>query len=195
MSDPAWFHTRASRAVYEGFSTVRIDTVVTPSGDEMEREIVIHTDAVAIVPVTAAGEVVLLRQYRQPVERYLLEVPAGKMDVPDEPPEVTAARELHEEVHHTAERWDHLVTFHNSAGWTTERTHVFLARDLHEVEPPDDFQPHGEEADMEVVVVPFAAALDRVHRGGLTDAKTVIGLLLAAAKLEPAPGHARDITG
>ena len=183
MTAPAWFQTRASRTVYEGFSTVRLDTVLTPSGEEVEREVVVHTDAVAIVPITAESEVLLLRQYRQPLGRYLLELPAGKLDVPGEPPETTARRELQEEVHRTAERWQHLTTFHNSAGWSTERTHVYLARDLQEVGPPDGFEADSEEADMEVVVVPFDVALARMHQGELTDAKTVVGLALAAAVL------------
>ncbi len=180
MSDePAWFDTRASRTVHEGFSTVRIETVATPSGGTMEREIVDHVDAVAIVPVTAAGDVLLLKQYRQPVRAYLLEVPAGKLDVPDEEPERTAQRELREEVHHTADTLTHLITFHNSAGWNTERTHVYLATGLTSVGPPDGFVAEAEEADMEVVALPFAVAAERVRRGELTDAKTVIGILLA----------------
>ncbi len=180
MSAPAWFETRDSRTVYEGFSHVRVDTVATPDGQTVDREVVVHTDAVAMVPVTSAGEVLLLRQYRQTLRGYLLEVPAGKMDVTDEPPQDTAARELREEIHRSAGRWRHLTTFHNSAGWTTERTFVYLAQDLTDVGAPEGFQPRAEEADMEVVGVPFDVALERVHRGELTDAKTVIGLLLSA---------------
>lgn len=183
MSDPAWFATQDTRTVHAGFSTVRIDTVQTPDGATVEREIVEHDDAVAVVPVTAAGEVLLLKQYRQPVRTYLLEIPAGKMDVAGEPPEVAAQRELQEEVHHRADRFVPLTTFHNSAGWTTERTHVFLGTGLSAAAPPDDFAPEAEEADMEVVVLPFGVALEQVRRGELTDAKTVIGLLLAEEHL------------
>jgi 8-oxo-dGDP phosphatase len=183
MGESAWFDTRDSRVVHEGFSTVRIETVATPDGSVVEREVVVHTDAVAIVPMTDTGEVLLLRHYRQPVRQYLLEVPAGKMDVPGEDPEGTAQRELQEEIHHRAENLRHLTTFHNSAGWTTERTHVFLATGLSDAPPPADFSPDAEESDMEVVALPFDVAVERVRRGELTDAKTAIGLLLAERHL------------
>jgi len=180
---PAWFDTRDSRTVHEGFSTVRIETVVTPDGRVVEREVADHDDAVAIVPVTDAGEVLLLKQYRQPLRAYLLEIPAGTMDVAAEDPEVTAQRELQEEIQHRAADLRLLTTFHNSAGWTTERTHVYLGTGLSEAQAPTDFAPKAEEADMEVVVLPYAVALDRVRTGELTDAKTVIGLLLAEEHL------------
>ncbi len=180
-AEPAWFQTQESRTAYEGFSTVRVDTVVTPDGSAVEREIVEHDDAVAIVPLTDAEEVLLLKQYRQPVQAYLLELPAGTMDVDGERPEQTAQRELQEEVHHRAERFEWLTTFHNSAGWSTERTHVFLGTGLSLAPPPDAFEAKAEEADMEVVTIPIDAALNLVRRGEITDAKTVIGLLLAEA--------------
>lgn len=183
MAEAAWFDTRDSKVVHDGFSTVRIETVVTPNGDTVEREVVAHTDAVAVVPMTATGEVLLLRHYRQPVRQYLLEIPAGKMDVPGEDPEGTAQRELREEIHHGADELHHLITFHNSAGWTTERTHVYLATGLSDAPPPEDFSPDAEEADMEVVALPFEVAVEQVRRGDLTDAKTVIGLLLAERHL------------
>jgi 8-oxo-dGDP phosphatase len=180
MVDRSWFDTRSTRTVHEGFSTVRIETVATPDGGVVEREVVEHANAVAVVPLNAAGEVLLLKHYRQPVRSYMLEVPAGKMDVDGEVPEATAQRELQEEIHHRASSFRHLTTFHNSAGWTTERTHVFLGTGLTAAPPPDGFEPDAEEADMEVVALPFGVALDRVRRGELTDAKTVIGILLAA---------------
>jgi ADP-ribose pyrophosphatase YjhB (NUDIX family) len=113
---------------YTGRSTVRIEMVRTPDGGEVEREIVGHDDAVAIVPVTDDGEVVLLRQYRQALREHLLEIPAGTLDVDGESPTEAALRELAEETGYTARSLEHLVTFHNSAGWTDERTHVYLAR-------------------------------------------------------------------
>lgn len=176
---PAWFETRDAEVVYTGYSTVRVETVALPSGDETVREVVVHDDAVAMVPVTDAGDVLLLRQYRQPLRRYLLEIPAGTLDVDGEEPEAAARRELREEVQHDARSWTPLTTFHNSAGWSTERTHVYLATGLRVAELPDGFHLEAEEADMEVVALPFSAALEMVRDGTLTDAKTVVGLLLA----------------
>jgi 8-oxo-dGTP pyrophosphatase MutT (NUDIX family) len=183
--DPSasWFETVDTEVVYDGFSTVLRESVRTPDGDEMVREIVRHDDAVAVVPVLDDGRIVLLRQYRQPVRRYVLELPAGKMDVEGESPEEVAHRELAEEIGHDARELVHLVTFQNSSGWTTEQTHVYLGRGVHPVDPPEGFRPKHEEADMEVV--PFTAedVVGLARRGELTDAKTLVGLLLAAPHL------------
>ena len=175
-----WFDTLDSRVVHEGFSTVRVDQVRMPDGSETEREVVEHTDAVAVVPLFDDGTVALLRQYRHPVGQYLLEIPAGILDVDGEPEPDAARRELAEEVCLAAGRLDHLTTFHNSAGWCDERTHVYLGRDLSPTARPDGFEPEHEEADMEVVRLPLAEAVAGVHRGEITDAKTVVGLLMAA---------------
>ena len=187
MSDgpPAWFETVSSTVRYTGFSEVVVDTVRAPDGSTVEREIVLHDDAVAIVPVLPDGRVLLLKQYRQALRGHLLEIPAGKMDVPGESPEQVAHRELAEETGHAATDLRWLTTFHNSAGWTTERTHVFLGTGLHEVAPPEGFVARAEEAAMELV--PFLAddLLDAVRGGQITDGKTVVGVLLAAPHLRP----------
>jgi 8-oxo-dGDP phosphatase len=179
----AWFDTVAEETVYDGYSTVVRETVATPDGGEVVREVVRHHDAVAVVPVTEDGRVVLLRQYRQPLRRYVLEIPAGKMDVAGEDPREVAHRELAEEIAHDVRELVHLVTFHNSAGWTTETTHVFLGLGLHPVPPPDGFTPEAEEADMETVTLGVEDAIAAAHAGDLPDAKTLVGLLLAAPHL------------
>lgn len=182
MSDgdqPAWFETIASRQVYSGFSTVRIDTVQTPDGQTIEREIVERVGAVAVVAVDVDGRILLLRQYRQAVGGYLLEIPAGLLDVPDEDPVTAARRELAEELQHDAGELEHLITIVTSAGWSTERTHVYLARDCRPGRLPDGFVAESEEADMEVVPMAAADVFEAVHDGAIVDAKTVVGLLLA----------------
>lgn len=179
----AWFETVAEETVYDGFSTVVRETVATPDGDEVVREVVHHDDAVAVVPVLDDGRIVLLRQYRQPLRRYVLEIPAGKMDVPGEDPQEVAHRELAEEIAHDARELVHLVSFHNSSGWTTETTHVYLGLGLHPVPPPEGFTPEGEEADMETVTLRVEDAISAAHAGELSDAKTLVGLLLAAPHL------------
>jgi 8-oxo-dGDP phosphatase len=186
MSDesrPAWFETIDSREVYAGFSTIRVDTVLTPDGEQMEREIVERTDAVAVVALDEQGRIVLLKQYRQPVGGYLLEIPAGLLDVEGEEPEAAARRELAEEIQHEGDEFEHLITFVNSAGWATERTHVYLAEGCRPVAMPDEFVPKSEEADMEVVVMDATDVFAAVHDGVIVDAKTVIGLLLAEPKV------------
>jgi len=179
-----WFATVASNTPYEGaFLSVRVDEVAMPDGTTAHREVIGHLGAVAVVPVMDDGTVVLLKQYRHAIGRYNVEIPAGKLDVEGEDFEAAAQRELVEEIGHRAGRLDHLTTFLNSAGWTDEVTHVYLGRELEGATPPPEFQPKAEEADMEVLRLPMSECLAMVDEGSLTDAKTVIGLLLAARRL------------
>lgn len=177
------YETESSDIVYEGFSTVRVDRVRMPDGSLAEREIVEHTDAVAVVPIDAEGRVVLLRQYRHALGEPALEIPAGKLDVAGEAREAAARRELLEETGLEAGGLEHLVSFRNSGGWTDEETTVYLARDVRPGDVPEDFTATAEEADMEVVRLPLADALAAARRGEIIDAKTLIGLLLSADRL------------
>ncbi len=177
-----WFDTLDSVEQYAGYSRVLLETVRTPDGQQVVREIVDHDDAVAVVALTDADQVVLLRQYRQPVRGHLLEIPAGTLDVEGEEPEAAARRELAEEARLQTSELEHLTTFHNSAGWSTERTHLYLAREVTPAPLPDGFTPEAEEAEMEVVYMDFALAVEEARRGGISDSKTVLGLLLAAER-------------
>lgn len=179
---PDGFAVVDHEVVHDGYLAVHRDTVRMPDGGEAVREYALDADAVAVVPVTDDGEVLLLRQYRHPHRRHLLEIPAGKLDEAGETPEEAGRRELREETGHDAGRTVHLTTFENSAGWTTEVTHVLLGTHLRR-EDADGFEATGEEADMELVRVPLTDALADVRAGRITDAKTVIGLLLAADEL------------
>lgn len=178
----AWFETVGSEVRYEGFSRVRTDRVRMPSGEVAEREIVEHDDAVAVVPLMDDGTVVLLKQYRHPLGRYVLEIPAGKRDVEGEDPERTAQRELREEVGLRAGSLEHLVTFNNSAGWTDESTTVYLGTGMTPAEAPDGFEAEAEEAEMEVVRLPLDELVTMARRGEIADAKTLIGVLLVAGR-------------
>ena len=182
MSDDHDFETLESVDHYKGRSIVRSEWVRMPDGGEAEREIVVHDDAVAVVPVTDDGQVVLLRQYRQPFRRYVLEIPAGTLDHEGESIEQAADRELAEEAGYAAQRLEHLATFYNSAGWTDEQTHVYLAHGAHRTDAPTGFEAEHEEADMEIVHLELAQALDLARRGEIKDSKTLIGLLLTAER-------------
>ncbi len=181
MSTP--YEVVDSTVQWSGYSTVRVDTVAMPDGDHVQREVVEHQAAACVVPVTADREVLLVRQYRHALRQYVLEVPAGGVDPDDADARAAAERELAEEVGRRAGRLDHLASFFNSVGWCTEATEIFLARDLVEVPPPDDFRAVHEEADMEVVVLALDDAVAAVHDGTITDGKTVIALLRAAHHL------------
>jgi 8-oxo-dGDP phosphatase len=179
----AWFETIGSRQVHVGFSTVRVDTVRMPDGSEVEREIVVRPDAVGVVPLTDDGRVLLIKQYRQPLGRYQLEIPAGLLDVAGEPVEDAARREVAEELHHEVRELLHLTSYYSSVGWSDEQTHVYLGRGLTPSDPPEGFQAEAEEAHLEVVPFTAADALELARAGELTDAKTLIGILLAAPYL------------
>lgn len=175
------YEVDSSTVVYEGhLGRVRVDDVRMPDGGTAAREVAEHLDAVAVVPLHADGTVVLVRQYRHAVGEHLLEIPAGLLDVDGEAPEDAARRELAEEAGLGAGRLQRLVRFHNSAGWSDESTTVYLAQDLRAEGPPDGFAAEHEEIELEIVRLPLAEAVGRVRSGAITDAKTVVGLLLAA---------------
>jgi 8-oxo-dGTP pyrophosphatase MutT (NUDIX family) len=179
-----------STVTYEGvMSTLRVDRIATPSGRVTSREVAQRPDAVAVVPLTTDDQVVMLRQYRHPVGRYELEIPAGLMDVAGEAEDQAAQRELAEEIGMAAGQLERLTRVWNSAGWTDEATTVFVGRDLRAAAPADDFVAEAEEADMEVVRMPLHEAVALARTGGIADAKTVIGLLLVACG-GPTPSRA-----
>jgi 8-oxo-dGDP phosphatase len=178
MSEP--FAVASSVVTHRGMLTaMRVDTLHTPDGSTVQREVAERPNAVAMVPLTADGEVVMVRQYRHPVGRYELEIPAGLLDVEGEREDIAAQRELAEEIGMTAGTLRRLLCFHNSGGWSDEATTVFLATDLRDA-AAGDFVAEAEEADMSVHRIPLDDAVAAVHRGEIQDAKTVIGLLLVA---------------
>jgi 8-oxo-dGDP phosphatase len=163
---------------------VSVSTFRDPDGAEFTRDVVRSPGAVAAVPLLFDAEgvasVVLVRQYRAPFDALLLEVPAGMRDVPGEPTEVTAARELVEEVGLRAGRLQHLTDFFPSVGMTDAVLSLFVATDLEPVER----ETHGpEEAHSEVVHLSLDEAVRMVVAGEIRDSKTVVGLLLVERAL------------
>jgi ADP-ribose pyrophosphatase len=150
-------------------ATVRTDRFRYDDGDVVEREVVSHPGAVAVV--AHDGEYLwLVRQPREAVDDYLLELPAGKLDEEGEDVLATAKRELAEEIGKAANSWEHLTTFYSSPGFSDEQIHVYLATDLY------DEQAHTDEIErIEIVKVPLGE-LDDVIRSN-RDSKTLIGLL------------------
>lgn len=151
----------------------------SPTGEKFERTFVSTPGAVACVPVTKDGEVVLVSQFRATFNSYVLEVPAGMRDVDGEPAEVTAIRELKEETGFVATSVSHLGQCLSSPGVTDSSVEIFLATDIE----PGVAEPHGPEEDfMRVVTMPISEALAMVDDGRIVDAKTAYGLLLAARR-------------
>lgn len=151
-----------------------------PDGQVFHRDIVRHPGAVSVVPYHGDGTVTMVRQYRAALDALLLEIPAGKRDVLDEPPVLTAHRELAEEVGLRAGTMEPLVEFVNSAGFTDEYSHVFLGTDLTEVER--DVQGIEEEnLTIERIQLADVPAMIADHR--LLDVKSILGLTMLISRL------------
>jgi ADP-ribose pyrophosphatase len=166
-----------SQKVFDGrVFKVTVDTV---SEGELtyQRDVVHHPGSAVIVPVHDDGTVVLVRQYRHPAVRYLLEVPAGTLS-DGERPEAGAARELEEELGLVADRLEKLSEFFVSPGFLEEKMWVYLATELTEGKP----QPDEDEV-LDVVRLPIGDALEMITSGEIQDAKTIIGLMLAAPRV------------
>jgi 8-oxo-dGTP pyrophosphatase MutT (NUDIX family) len=164
------FERIGSEEIWSGrIARVRVDHFRYDDGDVVDREIVSHPGAVAVV--AHDGEHLwLVKQPREPVDDYLLELPAGKLDEEGEDPLATAKRELAEEIGKGAKKWVHLTTFWASPGFSDEQIHVYLATALY------DEQAHTDEIErIEIVKVPLSE-LDGVIRSNI-DAKTLVGLL------------------
>src|SRR3954468_14542517 len=163
-----------------GFLGFSEEIFESPTGERFVRWMVEHPGAVAAVPVEDGPDgplVVLVRQWRPALRDLLLEIPAGKLDVPGEAPDDAMARELAEEIEQRAGRLVKLATFWNSPGFSTELTHVYIALDL---SPCDRLEAaKEEEQDMTIERIPLADTGRLIATGAITDAKTIIGLALA----------------
>ncbi len=169
------------RLIHQGFVIgVYNTTFEGPGGVLMDRDVVRHPGAVTVVPVLDDGTVVMVRQFRAAMEGLVLELPAGKRDVDGEPPEVTAQRELAEEVGYQAGELDRLVVLAHSPGFCDELNHIFLATQL---TPCERLVDGPEEEHMTIVHVPLADVFDRIADGTITDAKSIAGLTLAHHRL------------
>jgi ADP-ribose pyrophosphatase len=177
----AGFRKLGEQTIHEGYViTVANATFAAPDGSQIERDIVHHPGAVSVVPLHDDGTVTLVRQFRAPLDGLLLEIPAGKRDVHGEPPEITAHRELAEEVGLEAGRLELLSRFHNSPGFSDEEVYVFLGRDLNEVPMSRD---GVEEESMTIERIALADVPAMIAAGELKDAKTIIGLLLTRERV------------
>ncbi len=165
--------------VYRGkIIDLNIEKVQLPNGRRFDLEIVHHPGGAATVALDEAHNICLLRQYRHAAGGWLWELPAGKLDA-QEPPLQTARRELQEEAGLAAEHWQSLGSMVSSPGVFTEVIHLFLARQLGEVESQTE-----EEENIEVHWMPFSTAVTWAADERIVDAKTVIGIFRAHALLQ-----------
>ena len=148
-----------------------IDQVLFQSGATVQIDVIHHPGGAAVVAITDKEEVVLVKQYRHPMGEYVLELPAGKIDL-GYSPEQTAAKELVEEAGFKATSLKLLTTTYPAPGYSGERLYIYFAEGLEPVERQPDF-----DEEIEVVYLPFKQACEMIFNGEIRDAKTIIGLL------------------
>ena len=165
---------RTIREIYKGrVVDLRVERVTLPNGHELEIEIVRHPGAAAVVPITADGDVILIRQYRHAAGGFIYEIPAGKLDK-GEPPEKCADRELTEEAGVVAGKTTRLGSIVTTPGFTDEVIHLFLAEDLRPAKTS-----HEPDEVITTLRRPLHTCLDMVARGEIIDGKSICALFLA----------------
>ncbi|MDT2757272.1 NUDIX hydrolase [Enterococcus asini] len=153
---------------------VALDEVALPNGGVAKRELVFHPGGVGIVAITPEDKMLFVRQFRKPLERVILEIPAGKIDPGEgDRPEVTGARELEEETGYRPEKMTHLDSMYLSPGFANEMLHLYLAEGLVKVENP---KPMDEDEVIEVYELTLEEAQEALAKGEICDAKTIYAL-------------------
>ena len=167
--------TLKSKRIYEGrIVNLRVDTVELPNGRVSTREVVEHKGAVAIVPLLDHQTIVLVRQYRQPAGRVLLEIPAGTLEKGEDPADC-ARREVEEEIGYAPGELTEMFHSYLAPGYSTEMLHTFLAEDLQKTEVNRDTDEF-----LEIVTVSLEDAVKMIDTGEIVDAKSICGILLAS---------------
>ena len=154
---------------------VQRDTVRLPNGNDAIREVIRHIGAVCVIPVLDNGDVIMERQYRYPLDRVILEIPAGKLDAANENRLSAIQRELREETGYTAEEWTVIGDFHPAPAYSDEFITMYMARKLRKGDrhlDADEF--------LDVYTVPLKDLVEDVMAGRISDAKTQVCILKAA---------------
>lgn len=165
-----------SEKIYDGaILHVYKDTVTLPNGRQAGREVIRHVGAVAVVPITDDGKVIVERQYRYPLDMVITEIPAGKLDSKEEDRLSAAMRELKEETGITADEWTEIGLYYPAAAYTDEKITIYAAKGLHFGE-----QKLDDDEFLNVEAVPLKELLEDVMAGKITDGKTQVAILKAA---------------
>jgi ADP-ribose pyrophosphatase len=173
------FEVVESKTVFEGrVFAVRQDRLRLPDGRVVGIDVVVHSGAVAIVPLDADGQLWFIRNYRHPAGREMLELPAGMLE-DNEDPETCALREIREETGMAASQLRLIGQFFLAPGYSSEYMHVFLATGLY----PSALEPDEDEL-LTVERYPLDQVWELVSRGEIQDSKTLAALFLARAVLE-----------
>ena len=166
----------SSEDIFDGVILhVKRDRVTLSNGSATVREVIRHIGAVCVIPVTDDNRVIMERQFRYPLNRVILEIPAGKLDTPDEDRLSAIKRELREETGYIADEWTELGDFHPAPAYSDEYITMYMARGLHKGERHLD-----EDEFLDVYTIPLADLVKDVMAGTLSDAKTQVCILKAA---------------
>lgn len=176
----AWPVAESEVGYASDYLTLTVDTIVGPDQQRHDRVVVRPRRAVGVVAVDEDRRILLVEQYRHPMGRRMLEIPAGLMDVEGEDPHQTAARELAEETDLAAGSWRQLVTLAPTVGYSTETITLFVATDLSAVAEDERTVREAEEADMSQWWVDLDTAVEACLDGRIVDAKTVVAVLAVA---------------
>lgn len=173
-------NTLNTEDIYQG-NIIKIQnlTVSLPNGKEATRDIVLHPGAAVVVPINDNGELYMVKQYRKPLDITTLELPAGKLDSATEDPKVCAERELMEETGLKAGKLEHLISIHTTPGFCNEVIHMYLATQLTQGESCTD-----EDEFLDVEKIHITNLVNMVLEHKITDAKTIIGVLMAERLLK-----------
>jgi ADP-ribose pyrophosphatase len=178
--DPLEEQVVESRLVHHGrYLDVRIDTIQRADGSTGTRDVVKHPGAVAVLALDTDDRLLLVRQWRLPAARAMLEIPAGTLDVHEgvtEDPAVAVRRELEEETGSRASSWRRLASFWTAPGFATELMHLYLATGLESVHGDDRLAPDEDER-LELSRLTIDEALSMVDAGEIVDAKSMLGIL------------------
>jgi 8-oxo-dGDP phosphatase len=177
---PVDIPANSSRLIHKGMVWDLVSDTFDFNGESLTREYVKHTGAVAVLTINDKDEVLLLKQYRRPVASFLMEFPAGLLDVPGEPKLECAKRELAEEANLQASNWEELISFHATPGGNSETITVFVAKGLSDAN--SDYVTSGEEKDMPQSWVPIRNALESVLSSEIKSPTAVVGIMAYALK-------------
>ncbi|QGT98984.1 ADP-ribose pyrophosphatase [Candidatus Syntrophocurvum alkaliphilum] len=171
--------TISTKEIFNGrIVSLRIDEVSLPDGNKSYREIVEHPGAVGVVAIDDENCIWMVKQFRKPVEKEMLEIPAGKLDAGEDTVEC-AKRELEEETGLTANNWDEILYYYTTPGFSSEILYLYMATELTQGE----YNPDKDEF-LEVLKIPLEEAYSAIFEGKITDGKSIIGIQYAYKKLE-----------
>jgi ADP-ribose pyrophosphatase len=167
--------TLKTEDIYKG-NIIKVQnlTVSLPNGKEATRDIVLHPGASVVIPYNGKGEIYMVKQFRKPLDITTLELPAGKLDSAMEDPKVCAERELIEETGLRAGKIEHLISIHTTPGFCNEVIHMYTATDLTQGDSCAD-----EDEFLDVEKIHVSELVDMILNHKITDAKTIIGILMA----------------